>query len=360
MSPHLTRLHTLCLLAVPFAATVLASAQQPTLALAEFPDAPSIVQANQQTMGTLSGTVKDVNGGLVQGATITAASASSQGEFTATSDVSGHFSLTSLPPGPYKVTVRANGLKTLLVPEVDIVAGQQQSLPDLALAAGATSADVSVIATPDQIAIAQVHAEEKQRALGFVPNFYSSYIWNAAPMPTGQKFSLASHSVFDPVGLVSITGIAGAEQWQGTYAGYGDDAAAFGKRYAAAFGDEMIGRYFGSAIYPTLFHQDPRYFYKGAGSIKTRAIYAITRTVITRGDNGRDQPNYSLVLGRFTAGAIANAYHPHADRGIGLTVTNAMLNIGGHAFDNLIREFILRRITPNIPAYADGQNSPNP
>lgn len=352
----------ICFLVLPLSAAALAPAQQ--LAFAELPDAPSVLQAGAQAsqtqMGSLIGVVKDVTGGLVLGATISATSLAGPGEFTATSDSGGNFSLVSLPPGRYKLTVQADGLATLVVPEVNIAASQQQVLPEIALAVAATTTDVSVVATEDQIATEQVHAQEKQRAIGFVPNFYTSYIWKAAPMPTKQKFGLASHSAFDPVAFIAITAVAGVEQWRNIYAGYGDDAGAFGKRFAAAFGDEAIGRFLGSAIYPTIFRQDPRYFYKGSGSNKSRALYAMSRTVVTRGDNGRQQPNYSRILGRFTAGAIANTYHPHANRGVGLTLANASINLGVNAIDNLFREFVLRRITPNLPDYANGDNSPNP
>jgi len=364
VSVSLNRFRMICFLALPLAAAVLAPAQQSTVAFSELPEAPSViqvgVQASQPQMGSLSGIVKDVTGGLVPGATISATSLGSPGEFTATSDSGGNFSLVSLPAGRYKLTVQAEGLATLVMPEVNIAASQQLVLPEFALAAAATTSEVSVVATQDQIATEQVRAQEKQRAIGFVPNFYTSYIWKAAPMPTRQKFGLASHSAFDPVALIAITGVAGIEQWRNIYAGYGDDAGAFGKRYAAAFGDEAIGRFLGSAIYPTIFHQDPRYFYKGSGSTRSRALYAMSRSVITRGDNGRQQPNYSRILGRFTAGAIANSYHPHADRGVGLTLANASINLGVNALDNLFREFVLRKITPNVPAYANGDNSPTP
>ena len=335
--------------------------QQVEVARRDLPDARSWVQAAQdpQSVGTLTGTIRDVNGGLVQGAKVSATPASGSPGVTANTDSTGHFVLSNLPAGVYKVLVQAPGLQSFAPPDVTLQAGEQQELTAVALAIASTTADVSVVATPDQIAVAQVHAQEKQRAFGFIPNFYTSYIWTATRMPARQKFGLAAHSAFDPVSLVSITAIAGAEQWRNTYPGYGDDAAAFGKRYAAAFGDELIGRYLASAVFPSLLHQDPRYFYKGAGTNGERARYAVTRTFITRGDDGRTQPNYSLFLGRLSAAAIANLYHPASSRGIGFTLGDAFLNIGGHVVDNLFREFILRRITPNVPAYANGENSPS-
>jgi hypothetical protein len=80
---------------------------------------------------------------------------------------------------------------------------------------------------------------------------------------------------------------------------------------------------------------------------------------VARGDNGKPQPNYSLFLGRLTAGALANLYHDSSDRGVGLTFENAFLNIGGHAFDNLVREFVMKRFTPKVPDFENGEASKN-
>jgi len=81
----------------------------------------------------------------------------------------------------------------------------------------------------------------------------------------------------------------------------------------------------------------------------------VTRVFVTRGNNGKPQPNYSLFLGRLTAGALANLYHDSSDRGAALTFENAFLNIGGHAFDNLVREFLFKRFTPNVPVFENGE-----
>ena len=115
-----------------------------------------------------------------------------------------------------------------------------------------------------------------------------------------------------------------------------------------------------SAILPSLLHQDPRYFYKGSGTTRQRAVYAVSRVVFTRGDDGHPEFNYSRILGDFGAGAISNAYRPSNDRGVGLTIRNGFIDLAGNAADNLLREFILRRVTHNVPDYAQGDKSTTP
>jgi hypothetical protein len=100
------------------------------------------------------------------------------------------------------------------------------------------------------------------------------------------------------------------------------------------------------AILPSLLHQDPRYFYQGRGTNKSRALHALPSPFVCRGDNGRWQPNYSTVGGDMASAAIANAYYPASNRGVGLFFGNFLINTGQRAAANLAQEFILRRLTP--------------
>ena len=95
-----------------------------------------------------------------------------------------------------------------------------------------------------------------------------------------------------------VGAFAGVEQAGNTFAGYGQGAQGYGKRFGANYADGLSDTMIGGAILPSLFKQDPRYFYKGTGTIRSRAMYAIANAVICKGDNGRWQPNYSAHSGR--------------------------------------------------------------
>ena len=101
----------------------------------------------------------------------------------------------------------------------------------------------------------------------------------------------------------------------------------------------------GGAILPSLLHQDPRYFYQGTGTTKSRVLHAVSSPFITRGDNGQRQPNYSTLGGDLTTAALANAYYPASNRGVGLFFGNFFIATGQRALANVAQEFILRRIT---------------
>jgi hypothetical protein len=115
----------------------------------------------------------------------------------------------------------------------------------------------------------------------------------------------------------------------------------------------MLGR----ALFPIWFHQDPRYFYRGTGSGASRVWYAVTRAVVTRGDNGDSQPNYSHILGNFVTAGVSNAYRAPSDRSFDLTMRNALVVTASNAVGNVLREFISRPLTSNVPKFANGKQT---
>ncbi|WP_187290231.1 carboxypeptidase-like regulatory domain-containing protein [Terriglobus saanensis] len=312
-------------------------------------------QSEQKSSSSISGTVLDLNGGIVPEAKVTLKMEGASAETVITSDGEGNFRFSSLPSGKYSVTISSPGLETLKLDEIVLHEGQNHQLPKIALPLLRTSTDVQVVVTQKELAVEQVKLAEKQRVLGIVPNFYSSYIWNAAPLPAKQKFDLAMKSRTDPVAFVITGVVAGIEQARDRFPAYGQGTEGYAKRYGASYATSAVGRFMGYAVLPSVFHQDPRYFYMGSGSTRSRAFYAMTRPFVTRGDNGRSQPNYSYILGSFIAGGVSNLYHPADDRGARLTVDNALLGIAASSIGNLVREFVLRKYTPSVPNYAQGK-----
>jgi hypothetical protein len=247
-------------------------------------------------------------------------------------------------------------MSTYTSPKIDLSSGAVRILPTIKLAIEAASASVTVTADTEQLAEQQVQIAVQQRVLGVIPNFYTTYDWNAPPMQAKQKFKLSLHSMFDPTAFVIIAGVAGAEQYKDVYPGFGGGWEGYGKRYGATFANHVSDQFFAHALYPSIFHQDPRYFYKGKGSVSSRALYAVSAAVIARGDDGRWRPNYSSVLGKFTSGALSNLYFPESDRGVQLVFFNALTEIGSDAVENLLEEFVLKGITSHAPKERDSRN----
>ena len=240
----------------------------------------------------------------------------------------------------------------------DLNAGETHSLLPITLAVA--KADTEVVVSPAtnvEVAEEQIKVEEQQRVLKVIPNFYVSYVPNAAPLIARQKFQLAWKTVIDPMSFLVIGGIAGVEQSQNNFPGYGQGAAGYGKRYAASYGDLLSGTLIGGAILPSLLKQDPRYFYKGTGSKRSRVLYALANAVICKGDNGHWQTNYSGILGSLAAGGLSNLYYPTEDRnGARLTFENAAIGIGTTGALNVVEEFVVKKFTPKNSDRDSGQH----
>ena len=82
--------------------------------------------------------------------------------------------------------------------------------------------------------------------------------------------------------------------------------------------------------------------------------------VIARGDDGRWKPDYSRVLGHFSAAAISNLYYPPSDRGASLVLFNGLAGIGENAVSNLVREFLLKRFARSQRGERPAIGSANP
>ncbi|GAC1420667.1 MAG: hypothetical protein NVSMB62_14820 [Acidobacteriaceae bacterium] len=273
---------------------------------------------------------------------------------TANTDQDGTFTFTDLPAGQYRLIIAPSGLEPYTSPEFPVHPGATVTLPPIALRVSTTTS-VNVVATEDQVAVAEIHMQEKQRVFGVFPNFYTSYIWTAQPMPTAQKYKLAGRALIDPFTFLIVAGLASAEQYNGTYPGYGPGIEGYGQRFGAALADATTSRILGSAILPSILHQDPRYFYQGSGGVTSRTLHAFASTFVTRGDNGRNQPNYSHLLGSLVAGAVSNAYHPESSRGTKQTFQTFGITVTGNLIGNLFREFVLRSLEPAVPMFANGK-----
>lgn len=214
---------------------------------------------------------------------------------------------------------------------------------------------ITVVASMHEVAAAEVAAEEKQRVLGVIPNFYVVYSPQPTPLSSRQKFHLAWRSTLDPVTFLATGFTAGVEQATDGFSGYGEGASGYAKRYGASFADGAISTFLGGAILPSVFRQDPRYYYQGTGSNASRARHAIASVFVCRGDNGKREFNYSNVLGNFASAGLSNLYYPASDRhGASLTMSNAALGTGFGMMAALMQEFVVPRLTPHLARRSSG------
>ena len=336
------------------ACSLLQAQQQPETAAA-LPDAPALAQPADAvpppadtTAGTsaISGTVLDTNGSEVQGAGVTLRNAAGVEVAKAISRGNGEFTFKDLPAGDFTVTVTGPGAGwgTYVSPQIHLLAGAFHFMSDVVLPVTAT-ASVQVFGNPAVLSEQQVQIAVQQRVFGVFPNFYSTYDPHAPPMLGKQKLQLALRSAIDPVEFASAAAVAGAEQYENVFPSFGTGVTGYMKRYAGAYAGSVSSRMIANGLLPSVFHQDPRYFYRGTGSGMSRALYAIKSVFVARGDNGRWGPNYSRIVGSFASGALSNLYYPASDRGLTLTLSNGGVNLASDGGANLLREFVLKQFT---------------
>jgi len=121
---------------------------------------------------------------------------------------------------------------------------------------------------------------------------------------------------------------------------YGTDRGAFGERLGAAAIRDTAQGVFTSSVFAPLLHEDPRYYVEGKQhGVFHRAMYALTRPVITRTDSGRQTINGAQLLGYASSTALNNAYYPSSNRNVKDNAEAFATSMGGSALSSLLIEF---------------------
>jgi hypothetical protein len=167
----------------------------------------------------------------------------------------------------------------------------------------------------DGVAPAKPNGTSNDRIFYALPNFLTlENASKAPPLSVGEKFKTTARSSFDPVTFFWHSAQAGISQANNSESGYGQGAEGYAKRFAQNFADGTIENFTTQAIFPSLLHEDPRYFQSGKGGAKGRVIYALKCIVVTRTDSGQSQFNYSEFLGSSSAALISTySYHPRLE-----------------------------------------------
>jgi hypothetical protein len=188
---------------------------------------------------------------------------------------------------------------------------------------------------------------ESKHLLWIVPNYRESpSLTDYQPLTVREKFDVAAEDSWDR-GTLALAAIFGAEnQVTNSNRAFGQGAAGFGRYLGASYGDFVVGNYMTEAVFPSLLHQDPRYFRRGTGGAWSRLGYAIGQTFWTHNDSGRSQFNYSEWLGNSAAVAISNAYYAD-NRNARDNVSQLGVQISVDTAANILKEFypdILRKL----------------
>jgi hypothetical protein len=306
----------------------------------------SISEAQQSV--DITGAVVDQLGAVIVGAPVDLAAIDGTPVQTATSDSQGAFAFSDVPPGSYVVTVNLPGFSPFATSAFTVTGLLATALPAIVLTVEDVSTSITVRPI-GSIAEEQIQAQAQQRLFGLIPNFYVSYVPDAAPMTSRQKLTLALRETFDWTAFVGASVTAAIDQATNAHPAFGDGGSGYAKRWAAHFADDHTGDLLHHYVFASLFRQDPRYFYQGNGTKLSRLIHASTSPFVGRSDSGATMPNYAYLLGSLGAAGLSNAYYPHAARGGDLILTNVLIGLAGRAAVAVTQEFIGKHLTTNVP-----------
>lgn len=324
-------------------ASLVTDPQSPQTNPATLPNAPG---TSASPICIISGTVTDVQDEIVPGAVVTLDGVTPADHRQTVANDDGGFEFQGLKPGvTYRLTIKAQGFVDWKSPAIVLTPGQFDILTGVKMQLQGGQTSVTVYASREQLATEQLHIEEQQRVLGFIPNFYVVYdSANAVPLTSKMKFKLAWKVSTDPITAVGIFFMAGVNQGART-PDYQLGAVGYGERVGAVAADGFSDIMIGGAILPSLLHQDPRYYYQGTGTTRSRLLHAFSYPFICKGDNGHWQPNYSTIGGDVASSALENLYYPRVDRTGSWVAQEVAISTLQRTASSLIQEFVLRKFT---------------
>jgi hypothetical protein len=295
--------------------------------------------------GTIVGTVLDFTGGVVPGATVLLEDQRGKSvERRVLTQDNGFFKLDGVKPGiPCHLRIGGKGFADWISNDIILTPSQYFIVTGITLKVASVQTTVNVVPS-DEIAVQQLKTEEQQRIAGVIPNFYVVYNQNPAPLTPKMKFHLAAKFLTDPVTTTGFALNAAIYQMVG-YPSFGQGAKGYGQRLGATFAGGYTNILVGDGILPSLLHQDPRYFYQGTGTTKSRLLHALSSPFVIRGDDGRRHINFSDIGGDLASGGVANIYYPDKDRGANLVVKSTLIGAGGRMANAVIQEFVLQKFT---------------
>ena len=293
--------------------------------------------------GSVIGTVLDQSGAVSVGKVIRLTPQDNSDYREVITGDNGQFSFSNVPAGHFQLSVSSTGFGNEVY-SGDLAPGQTFLAPPIVLSVATVVTEVKVTVDSVEVATEEIKLEEHQRALGFIPNFYVSYRPDAAPLTTKLKYQLAWKSSTDVVTIGGAAFLAGLQQAGNEYSGFGQGAQGYAKRFGAVYGDVVASTFLSGAVFPSLVKQDPRYFFRGTGSKKKRLLYAISNSVMCKGDNGRWQVNYSNMAGVVSGAALVSTYYPSQNQGLEI-LENSLIRMGESSLAGVLQEFVLHKLT---------------
>ncbi len=265
------------------------------------------------------------------------------------------FSLGTAPLAFLGTTLHA---QQTTLPDIRFTPAPSTPVPTLTASASPTL-DLSIppytssSSDPDQPALAaNIDAPEPQsqstepppkqtkRILGIIPNFRAvSTDVKLPPQTVKEKFKTSFEDSFDYSAIFIPAALAGYNLARNADPEFGTGGLGYARYLWHAAADQTIENILVEGIFPSITHQDNRYYTLGRGGFWKRTGYAISRVVITRNDASKNVFNSSEVVGAGAAAGISTLYYPSRERNATTVIGNWGINVGIDGVSFIVKEF---------------------
>jgi hypothetical protein len=180
---------------------------------------------------------------------------------------------------------------------------------------------------------------EHKRIFWIIPNYRTSpSLKEYKPLTAHEKFAIAAQDSLDPGTFMLAAAFGGEAQFFSSSPSFGHGVTGYARYALASYGDWVTGNVMTEALYPTILHQDPRYFRRGEGSGWSRLRYAVGQIFWTHTDSGGTQFNFSEIVGNATAVAMSNIYYPD-NRTVANGASKLAVQVSVDMLSNILKEF---------------------
>ena len=224
------------------------------------------------------------------------------------------------------------GFSAILLPGVQAFAAQQEPKPK----------DLPEAPVPKQEQASHKHDNAFRstvEVLGRRSIFFPDLAASPGPLDAKQKLELFADKSVAPSRFLSSAAGAGIHQALDSLPAYGQGMSGYGKRLGSSMATGASSEFFGTFLFASLMHRDPRYFVSLRGSPWRRISYGVSRLVITRTDAGTEGANLPGLLGPLFAESLANSYLPAQEQTAGRTFQRYGIRLGFTAGANIVKEY---------------------
>lgn len=180
------------------------------------------------------------------------------------------------------------------------------------------------------------------RFIGYATNpsaFFPDIATSPGPLTTPGKFKLFVNQSISPPYILESAFSAAFDQARNVPKDYGQGWAAYGSRFGASMARSSSSSFFGTFLFASLLHQDPRFFPEIKPTFWGSLKYSTQQVVITRNDSGRDVFNTSGLLGPLASEGLANVYLPPSEQTVGKTLTRFAADLGWRVGGNMFKNY---------------------